>query len=298
MTQIQMEYFIKTCELGNIAQAADVLFVSRSAVSRAISDLEKEFRAQLLTRSNNGVVPTDAGQIVLEMAKNVSSSYQGVMNRIRALEEAALYRRIRVGITPTNSLQVYQNYLRQYALDNPGVELVLTEACASRCLELLSQGQVDVTFVPSGIIREQPNTVFFQTLPLYRNRIVLWVRKDSPLAEKESLEIHDILDCPLGYLNAPMPMEKSLESCFEAYGKQPRLTIRTTSVPLLRQMVLDGQTCALIPDDMFEPSPELAAVPMRFFRVCTNYLLWDRSSASSGAVGQFISRMVEKAAYL
>ena len=29
----------------------------------------------------------------------------------------------------------------------------------------------------------------------------------------------------------------------------------------LRQKVLDGQTCALIPDDMFEPSPELAAVP-------------------------------------
>lgn len=298
MTQIQMEYFIKTCELGNIAQAADALFVSRSAVSRAISDLEKEFRAELLTRSKNGVVPTDAGRILLEMAKNFSTSYQGVMNRIRALEEAALFHRIRVGITPTNSLHVYRNYLRQYALENPNVELVLTEACASRCLEMLSQGQVDVTFVPSGIIREQPNTTFFQTLPLYRNRIVLWVRKDSSLAGKESLEIHDILDCPLGYLNAPMPMEKSLESCFEAYGKQPRVTIRTTSVPLLRQMVLDGQICALIPDDMFEPNPELAAVPMRFFRSCTNYLLWDRSCAACGAAAQFVAHMVKNAAAL
>ena len=295
MTQIQMEYFIKTCELGNIAQAADVLFVSRSAVSRAISDLEKEFRAQLLTRSKNGVVPTDAGQIVLEMAKNVSSSYQGVMNRIRALEETALFRRIRVGITPTNSLQVYQNYLRQYALDNPGVELVLTEACASRCLELLSQGQVDVTFVPSGIIREQPNTVFFQTLPLYRNRIVLWVRKDSPLAEKESLEIHDILDCPLGYLNAPMPMEKSLESCFEAYGKQPRLTIRTTSVPLLRQMVLDGQTCAVVPDDLFPPDDKLKAVRLSFFPECNNSMVWNRLDPCSGAVLEFVDFIRAKA---
>ena len=291
MTQIQMEYFIKTCEFGNIAQAADALFVSRSAVSRAISDLEKEFQAELLSRSKNGVTPTNAGQIVLEMAKNVSSSYQGVVRRIRELEDWRLFHQVRVGITPTNNLQVYQNYLRQYALDSPGVKLVLTEECASRCLELLSLGQVDVTFIPSGIIRDQPDMDFFQVLPLYRNRIVLWVRKDSPLAEKPNLEIHDILDCPLGYLNAPMPMERSLESCFEAYSKQPRVTVRTTSVPLLRQMVLDGQTCALIPDDMFEPSPELVAVPMRFFRNCTNYMIWNRSILPGSATAHFISRM-------
>ena len=151
MTQIQMEYFIKTCEFGNIAQAADALFVSRSAVSRAISDLEKEFQAELLTRSKNGVTPTNAGQIVLEMAKNVSSSYQGVVRRIRELEDWRLFHQVRVGITPTNNLQVYQNYLRQYALDSPGVKLVLTEECASRCLELLSLGQVDVTFILSRI---------------------------------------------------------------------------------------------------------------------------------------------------
>lgn len=161
MTQIQMEYFIKTCEFGNIAQAADALFVSRSAVSRAISDLEKEFQAELLTRSKNGVTPTNAGQIVLEMAKNVSSSYQGVVRRIRELEDWRLFHQVRVGITPTNNLQVYQNYLRQYALDSPGVKLVLTEECASRCLELLSLGQVDVTFIPSGIIRDQPDMDFF-----------------------------------------------------------------------------------------------------------------------------------------
>ena len=291
MTQIQIEYYIKTCEMGNIAQAADTLFVSRSAVSRAISDLEREFQAELLTRSKNGVVPTAAGRIVLEMAKNVSGSYQGVMNRIRELQEDAIYRRVRVGVTPTNNLSVYQRFLRKFIQENPRVELILTEACASGCLEQLSQGLIDVIFAPSGVIRERPDEEFFDILPLYRNRIVLWVRKDSPLAGRDSLEIHDILDCPLGYLQAPMPMEKSLESCFEAYGKQPRLTVRTSSASLLRQMVIDGRTCALVPDDMFEPGPELTAVPMRFFRSCTNYLMWNRNFYPGGAVDRFVDYM-------
>ena len=294
MTQTQMEYFIKTCELGNIAQAADVLFVSRSAVSRAISDLEREFQADLLVRSKNGVVPTNAGRIVLDMAKNVINSYQGVICRIRELRDWSLFYQIRVGITPTNGLQIYQNYLRQYILDNPGMKLVLTEECASKCLDMLSLGQVDVTFVPSSIISDTAQYGFFEAFPLHRNRIVLWVRKDSPLAEKESLEIHDILDCPLGYLNAPMPLEESLESCFGAYNKKPRVTIRTTSVSLLRQMVLDGQTCALIPDDMFEPSPELAAVPMHFFRSCTNFMIWNRSMPADSAAAHVISYVKKK----
>ena len=42
MTQIQVEYFMKTYETRNIAVAADALFISRSAISRAIADLERE----------------------------------------------------------------------------------------------------------------------------------------------------------------------------------------------------------------------------------------------------------------
>lgn len=293
MTQIQIEYYVKTCELGNIAQAADALFVSRSAVSRAISDLEREFQTELLTRSKNGVVPTKAGWIVLEMFKNVSSSYQGVMSRIQELREEALYRRIRVAVTPTNGYQIYRGYLRKYVLDNPGKELLLTEACAADCQELLMQGKVDAAFVPSGIVKDGPEGDFTQAVPLYQNQIVCWMRKDSPLAQHASLEIHDILDCPLGYLSAPMPMEKALDSCFEAYGKRPRITVRTTSRELLRQMVIDGQITAMMPDDMFDPSPELVMIPMRFFRPCANYLMWNRNIPPDGAVEHFIAYMRE-----
>ena len=291
MTQIQIEYYIKTCEVGNIAQAADALFVSRSAVSRAISDLEREFQAELLVRSKNGVTPTLAGCIVYEMVRNFSGSYREVMRRVQELQDATISRQVKVGVTPTNSMQIYRSYLREYFRDNPQKELILTEAAASSCLEQLSQGTIDVAFVPKNSSEKAP---FFSALPLYQNRLVLWVRRDSSFAQKSSLEIHDILDCPLGYLLAPMPQEKLLKSCFESYGKQPVITVRTSSVPLLRQLVIDGQACAIVTDDMFEPGPELTAVPLNFFKSSTNYIMWNKNIPLRSAVKDFIESISEK----
>ncbi len=294
MTQIQIIYYIKTCDTGNIAQAADALFVSRSAVSRAIADLEKEFQTELIIRSKYGVEPTPAGKIVYEMAKNFSGSYFGVVNRIQELKEFSYSRRVRVGVTPINGVQIYAQYLRDYFHNNPNKELILTESPAASCLDLLSKGDIDVAFIPGSFHVNREDEPFFRAVPLYQNQAVLWVRKDSPLAKMESLEIHDILDCPLGYLLAPMPYAKTLKSCFEAYGKQPRVTVRTSSVPLLRQMVLDGQACAILADDTFEPSPELVKVPLRFLSSSTIFLMWNKNIPTSEAVKHFIAAVSPK----
>ena len=76
MTIKQIEYFIKTCEKGNITLAAEELYASRSAVSKAIHELEEEFGVRLLERSKSGVVPTREGEQVLRQAVSMQSGYE------------------------------------------------------------------------------------------------------------------------------------------------------------------------------------------------------------------------------
>ena len=58
MTEKQALYYKICYEKGNIAAAAESLFVSRSVVSRMVSELEKEFGATFFKRGKNGVKPT------------------------------------------------------------------------------------------------------------------------------------------------------------------------------------------------------------------------------------------------
>ena len=54
MTLKQIEYFQMVCEKGNISAAAQALYISRSVVSRTISDIEEAFGVPVFIRSGNG----------------------------------------------------------------------------------------------------------------------------------------------------------------------------------------------------------------------------------------------------
>ena len=174
MTQIQVNYFLKTCETGNIASAAEALFVSRSAISRAISDMERELQAELFARTKTGVVLTEAGRMTYQTLQNIQGCYAGLSERLQLLRHGALTRRIRVGITPTNAIRLYDRYFRDYLREYPGTELSLTEEAASRCMELLSRREIDVAFVPASEKTAVDQDSDLVRVPLYRNRIVLW----------------------------------------------------------------------------------------------------------------------------
>ena len=77
MTEKQGLYFKYCYEEGNIAAAAEKLYVSRSVVSRIVSDLEREFGIRFFVRGKRGVVPTEAGRIM----------YRGVCKAIQLQEE-------------------------------------------------------------------------------------------------------------------------------------------------------------------------------------------------------------------
>ncbi len=79
MTEKQALYYRICYEKRNIATAAESLFVSRSVVSRMVSELEKEFGVTFFVRSKKGVTPTKAGDLM----------YQGICQATKAQEELA-----------------------------------------------------------------------------------------------------------------------------------------------------------------------------------------------------------------
>ena len=67
MTLTQITYFNAVCEYKNVTKEANALFVSRTAVSRALKDLENEWGLVLFKRSRTGVELTEDGKKVKEI---------------------------------------------------------------------------------------------------------------------------------------------------------------------------------------------------------------------------------------
>ena len=62
MTLDQINYVLEINKTGSFSRAAENLFVTQSALSLAVQNLEKELGQPLFLRTNRGVLPTDFGK--------------------------------------------------------------------------------------------------------------------------------------------------------------------------------------------------------------------------------------------
>ena len=92
----QLRYFVAIVDHGSLSRAARVLHIAQPALTQQIRQLEDEMAAQLLHRSAQGVIATDAGKVFYEHAlailkhrKNIQRLLNGTENRIQFKKKEA-----------------------------------------------------------------------------------------------------------------------------------------------------------------------------------------------------------------
>src|SRR5689334_5435995 len=87
MRSRQLECFVCICETGSITRAAAKLNIAQPALGVQLRTLEQEFGAKLLIRSPAGTVPTAAGRLFLDEARNILRKLDDLKRRLREVEE-------------------------------------------------------------------------------------------------------------------------------------------------------------------------------------------------------------------
>jgi DNA-binding transcriptional LysR family regulator len=86
-----LRLFVTVCDTGNMSRTAEMTNMVASAVSKRLAQLEVTVGASLLTRRKHGVIPTAAGETLLEHARSM------LMSASRIATWPAMQRVFRVG---------------------------------------------------------------------------------------------------------------------------------------------------------------------------------------------------------
>lgn len=139
----QLRYFVTLCEEEHFGRAAALSFVSQSAFSTAIQDLESALETQLVDRTNRQVTITAIGQ-------EISTQARLVLRDVESLVELAGQRRkplsgpLRLGIIPTIAPFLLPTLLPRLRKAYPDLRLFLAEDQTERIHERLLDGDLDV----------------------------------------------------------------------------------------------------------------------------------------------------------
>ena len=79
-----MRSLVAVAERGAITDAAEVLCISQSALSRRIQQLEESLGVELFERSQRGMVLTDMGRLVLEEGRALLERYERMQDSVRS----------------------------------------------------------------------------------------------------------------------------------------------------------------------------------------------------------------------
>lgn len=97
MINSQIETFITVANIGRFSKAADLLFISPTAVMKQIKALESRMGVQLFIRTNYGLELTEAGESLLIDAKYMSDYSIRAIEKLKSIGEKDKVKSIRIG---------------------------------------------------------------------------------------------------------------------------------------------------------------------------------------------------------
>ena len=199
MTLLQMNYILEIYRCGSMNKASQNLFVSQSAVSTAIRELEEELGVTIFHRSNRGISLTDDGR---ELVAQITPIVERSRKILRYYGERRAENRVKLSISAQRypfCAKAFVEFL--HLLNEPRIEVSLKEMEMSDVIEEVASRQSDlgIIFVSSmteNFIRrilESKNLTFHQ---LVRVRPHVFMRKEHPLAKEESIRLEQLHQYP------------------------------------------------------------------------------------------------------
>ena len=140
--------FKEVAETGNISVAAKNLYISQSAVSQSIKQLETALQARLFARSPRGVSLTSEGQMLYQYVRSALGLNATGEDKLSQAQQLLLGTLV-IGASDTVTSFFLTPYLEAFHRQHPGIRLKIVSGRSAKVLSMLKSGAVDIAFASS-----------------------------------------------------------------------------------------------------------------------------------------------------
>ncbi|MBB6482181.1 LysR family transcriptional regulator [Spirochaeta isovalerica] len=190
----KLKTFYTVAQLNNFSRAAEILYLTQPAVSAQIKDLEFEYKTKLFNRNGRKIELTDSGEKLIPFVKKLLDIYDDSLHAISLLQEAG-QGSIKLGVSGLPGARLLPAALSRFREIYPDIHISIREKKSAGVLDLLKLKKFDLGLIVSS--EENINTSIIGAEVLYRDKYVVGVSYDNPLARKKSIGVKDLSQNPL-----------------------------------------------------------------------------------------------------
>ncbi len=148
MTIRHYQIFVAVCDEMNMTQAASALYMSQSAVSQAIAEMEAHYGVRLFERLSRKLYLTCPGEKLLGYARHIIRMNREAEGAMRSWNDGGV---LRIGASVTIGACVLPGLAAAYQRMHPGPQLEVTEDNTERIERLLVEDKLDLGLVEGEV---------------------------------------------------------------------------------------------------------------------------------------------------
>lgn len=187
MNLISYKIIITVYEQQSFQKASELLHMTPSAISHAISKLEEELGFSLFTRNKNGVTLTSYGESLLPAFRNVINSDESLkqaISEINGLEKGT----VKIGCFNSVCTNWIPSLVNDFNMRYPHISIEIFQGTYNDIINWIKSGMVDLGFLSVSSAGKLP------IYPLYNDPLVCVVPKNYKVSQTDYISLDEIKD--------------------------------------------------------------------------------------------------------
>ena len=286
-----LQYFLAVTREESVSGAAEFLHLSQPTLSRQLKDLEEELGKQLFIRGNRKITLTEEGMLLRKRAEEIVDLMQKTEEEVKASDET-IAGNIYIGAGESAGNRILAKTAFALRQDYPDVNFHISSGNSVFVMEQLDKGLIDF-----GVIYGEVDYSKYESIKAnFKDTFVVYMRKDSELAQKEFITPEDLLGKPL------------IVSAQEERDNWPTLSKFTSDLSKIKVvatytlffngslLVEEGLGYALCFDKLINLNKDsnLCFRPLRPVVETTPHIIWKRYQVHTRAAQKFLEKLQEQ----
>src|SRR6056300_145347 len=250
-----LQAFVAVAQNASFSHAAEQLFVSQSAISKRIAQLETDIKAQLFDRIGRKVALTEAGHALLPRAQRLLNDAKE-LQRVVADLQGDIAGKLTMGTSHHIGLHRLPDPLRQFTQLHPNVELDIQFMDSEEACHAVEVGELElaiVTLPPTPRERLSLTTIWHDPL-------VFVAAKDHALCHQKS-SLADLAEHSAVLPSTHTYTRGILESLLRNEGLALTVAMETNYLETLRMLVSTGLGWSLLPKTLIADDIQEIKIP-------------------------------------
>lgn len=236
-----LKIFCDLIETKSFSKTAKLNYLTQSAVSQQIKQLEQHFDKRLVERGVRTLTPTPVGEMFYKGAKEVLDKYYQ-LERTITMDSEALTGTVKVSVVYSIGLHEMPVFMKRFLREHPNIQVQMEYARTTRVYDDVCANMADIGIVA---IARPRRILDIQTL--FADKLVIICHPDHSLAKKKTVKAMDLNNVPIVAFEKNIPTRKMIDRELRLKGASPVIAMEFDNVETIKEAVEVNQGVGIVP---------------------------------------------------